>query len=192
MPQCPHCEAELDHIEGTQNTSGYERFTARFPNVADGSNWDYGDSETTDTHGVDYQCPECGEDISDSQLQIMEEAWADTHPQQTMPSPRRRGRPQADGEGDRMNLGTNHRRFHAEQTGGNMVECPNCHHTYIDDYTLEMICPGCNQTWNPPENLVSAIPIENSTAEEEEEDEEDEEENALEAAIREISEPPSQ
>ena len=166
MPICPHCENEIERLNFQQDISGYEDGRESFP-LGNG-NRDYGDQEITDSGDITYTCPECDEEISTEERQRMNEIYIAEHtttqtPENRFIDPFLAHRipeiiPTPD-QSNTINAGTNHHRFHPEQTGHGAHECPHCHHIYEDEYNEEMICPRCEQTWTqePFQNSIIQI-----------------------------------
>lgn len=142
---CPHCEAEIDYVDFNQTIRANERGTETFPLGFHGR--DYGDTETDEVLDTTYYCPECAEEISDTELHTMGAYDEDRNP--------RRGNrydiavdQQEGDEPIRLRGVQQHRRFNPEiEAQQEMVECTHCHHTYEDTPSAEMYCPRCEQTW---------------------------------------------
>lgn len=55
---CPHCGASLTFIHYLGHTQGWES-----GRVSDSGEWDYGDSETTETTDYEFTCPRCDSEL---------------------------------------------------------------------------------------------------------------------------------
>lgn len=69
MWKCPHCEAELEELEFTASTRGWEAgsaFLSKENEEQPGDrilDYDYSDSATDETDDYEYKCPECEHNI---------------------------------------------------------------------------------------------------------------------------------
>lgn len=75
MPKfkCPHCQEELEYVNYTANTSGWERGSAKVNNNGDFADHECEDSETNEASDYEYSCPECDEPLEESDLERIEE-----------------------------------------------------------------------------------------------------------------------
>jgi len=73
--KCPHCHALIDGVKYECYTSGKEWGRAYINKEGFFENYDCDDSETNDTSDYEYECPECGHSIyeSDFENQTLEE-----------------------------------------------------------------------------------------------------------------------
>ena len=59
--QCPECGAINEFVHMIQSTSGWECVTIS----ADGDIWDTVESDLTDAHTMNYECPDCRAEFND-------------------------------------------------------------------------------------------------------------------------------
>lgn len=136
-------------------TSGREYGYETFP-IGEG-NMECNDSETTDNGDIYYECPECSHTISSEEIREMNQPIRDA----AREAARQRAPRELPDSGSSIIVDQSahpHRRFNPEQLGQGMLECPNCHHTYEDEISPEMICPRCEQVWSQREEPITNIP----------------------------------
>lgn len=184
MPTCPHCEEEIDgHLAISQTIRGSEWGRRELPTDETDDEWE--DSENNDADDYQVECPHCNEELSTEQIQEINRLYREANGLapvaqrrrqrffvNNLNTFRRQGTP-ADGEGDVINPGMQHRRFKTNATGQGMVECTHCQHAYEDELGPEMYCPKCNKAWVPENYKVT-----NEQQEEEDNWGEEEEEEA--------------
>lgn len=72
MWKCPECRRNIEHLNYSANTRGYESgdadLTSEFSEGDRIIDWNYQDGETNDTFDYMYNCPECDMEISPDQL----------------------------------------------------------------------------------------------------------------------------
>ena len=77
MPQfqCPHCDEIIDRVQFVEDTTGWEEGSEELELNDDGTidtcNREYGDSETTDSSNMRYECPECNQELEISDIIII-------------------------------------------------------------------------------------------------------------------------
>ena len=69
--KCPECEAEIDTVKYSCYTSGKEWGTCYINDRGEFEDHECDDSETNDCDDYEYECPECGHDLCESDFRDM-------------------------------------------------------------------------------------------------------------------------
>lgn len=121
MPECPHCHREIEYLNVYYNVRGWESGTVSVSSIEDVIDW--GDSENTDREFDYYACEHCGEVISESEAEELQNSVVSTaqphSPQQRHATP-------------------------CNEFPEESYSCRRCKYTFIKDED-EDTCPRCKK-----------------------------------------------
>lgn len=144
MPRrCPHCEAIIDHLNYTADTTsyGYEQGTCD----TNGDDWEYEDSEVngTDYGETTYRCPECDDEVRPDDLEDANDDDEDDENMSMTPNNTSTRGITDDGTSVTVN-GRYGITSDFVSLSERTIECPECHKVNFTDGDGAIICSACN------------------------------------------------
>ena len=145
---CPHCEVEIETLNFTCDTSGWESGTVHLRGQSLAyCDTDTEDSEQTGSNDYEYRCPECDQILSGDEINdLLAQSFVETKKKK-----KEKTTIYFDISGEKKTLRQNDFAYYPHSTNNETTsQCPHCGAINAHNKTQEIVlCPKCEETYKP-------------------------------------------